>query len=160
MAYVRVLIDGYSLLHAWPEVAKGQARHSATAREALIQILQRYADTIPAPVTLVFDGGGAPPNTPKPAPASPLEILYSGAGQTADDVIERVANRLRPFGDFMVVTNDFAERETVFSLGGMAVSCENFIKEVEGALAEFQSDLKRYNRQEVGRYKRSVARED
>jgi hypothetical protein len=36
MPLIRILVDGYSLLHAWPELARGSARHSATAREALI----------------------------------------------------------------------------------------------------------------------------
>jgi hypothetical protein len=33
---VRILIDGYSLLHQWPELAPGSPRHSARARDALI----------------------------------------------------------------------------------------------------------------------------
>src|SRR6266478_2670582 len=31
MALVRILVDGYSLLHNWPELAPGQPRHSAAA---------------------------------------------------------------------------------------------------------------------------------
>ena len=40
MALVRILVDGYSLLHDWPELAPGKARHSASAREELIQRLK------------------------------------------------------------------------------------------------------------------------
>jgi len=29
MALVRILVDGYSLLHHWPELAPGRARFSA-----------------------------------------------------------------------------------------------------------------------------------
>jgi predicted RNA-binding protein with PIN domain len=33
MALVRILVDGYSLLHGWPELAPGAPRHSERARE-------------------------------------------------------------------------------------------------------------------------------
>ena len=57
MALIRVLVDGYnligwiqanrnsgynqlsSLLHNWPELAEGAARHSEAARDALVEML-------------------------------------------------------------------------------------------------------------------------
>ena len=77
MALVRILVDGYSLLHNWPEIAPGQARHSAAARDELIHVLTRYRDAIGTPVTIVFDGSRAPSGTPKPQSSPEMEILYS-----------------------------------------------------------------------------------
>src|SRR3954452_22599028 len=90
MPLVRILVDGYSLLHNWPELAPGKPRHSAAARDELIHWVTQYRDVIGTPITIVFDGAGAPPGTPKPISSPELEVLYSGAGQTADDIIERV----------------------------------------------------------------------
>ena len=59
MALVRILVDGYSLLHNWPELAPGAARHSARAREELVHVLTRYHDATDEPVTVFFDGAGA-----------------------------------------------------------------------------------------------------
>ena len=42
MALVRILVDGYSLLHNWPELAPGRPRHSALARAELIYVLTRF----------------------------------------------------------------------------------------------------------------------
>ena len=42
MALVRILVDGYSLLHNWPELASGAARHSEAARDALGEMLMQY----------------------------------------------------------------------------------------------------------------------
>ena len=64
MALTRILVDGYSLLHDWPELAPGRPRHSARAREELIYVLTRYYDATGTPVTIFFDGSGAPPGTP------------------------------------------------------------------------------------------------
>lgn len=158
MAFVRILIDGYSLLHAWPALARGHARHSATAREALIRAVGQYADAAGVPITIIFDGGGTPVPVPKVEMEAGLEVVYSAKGQTADDLIERVAHRLKAFGEFLVVTNDHAERDMVLSLGGMASSCANFIQEMDGSRQEFQAQLKKHNRQELHRYKRAAAR--
>ena len=56
MALVRILVDGYSLLHSWPELAPGKARHSAAARDELIRVLTLYQDTVGTPITIFFDG--------------------------------------------------------------------------------------------------------
>jgi predicted RNA-binding protein with PIN domain len=102
---------------------------------------------------VVFDGsgprGGKTPRTPTPE----LEVLYSCAGQTADDIIERVAVRLQPFGEVLAVTDDYAERDTVFYHGGMAVSCFNFIEDMQNVLEEQGRDIAQHNRRERIRFK-------
>ena len=56
MVLARILVDGYSLLHNWPELAPGAARHSARAREELVHVLTRYHDATGEPIT-VYDHG-------------------------------------------------------------------------------------------------------
>ena len=153
MALVRILVDGYSLLHNWPELAPGKPRHSAAARDELIHQLTLYRDVIGTPISIVFDGAGAPTGTPPPISTPEMEIVYSGPGQTADDIIERVAFRMKEFGEVLAVTDDFAERETVLSMGGMASSCLNFIQEIENTLNEQERDIKKYNRRERAGFK-------
>jgi len=152
MALVRILVDGYSLLHNWPELAPGRPRHSAAARDELIQRLTKYQDATDTPITIFFDGGGAPIGTLAPSSTPELEVLYSRSGQTADQMIERAAHRFAPYGEVLAVTDDLAERETVLSLGGMASSCWNFIQTVENALAEMADDIKHHNRRERHRF--------
>lgn len=154
MALARILIDGYSLLHNWPELAPGRPRFSAEARDELIHILTLYRDAIGTPITIVFDGVGKAANTAFPSTPE-LEILYSRGGQTADQIIERVAVRLRPYGDVLVVTDDFKERDTVFFHGGMASSCANFIDSVEKTLKEQAREIDRHNRTARSGFKRT-----
>ena len=154
MALVRILVDGYSLLHNWPELAPRQPRHSAAARDALVHILTRYQDANGTPITIFFDGAGAPPNVPKNETAH-VEVLFSKAGQTADDMIERATYRFQPYGEVLAVTDDYAERDTVIALGGTATSCDIFINMIEDALSDLTDDLKHHNRAERNRYHRS-----
>lgn len=154
MPLVRVLVDGYSLLHNWPELAPGRLRHSATAREALVEKLTHYRDATGTPITIFFDGSLPRGAGPKPHVSPGVEVLYSTNGQTADDLIERAAARFRDYGDVLVVTDDVAERETVIAFGASAASCDNFIRMVQTALAEMASDLKHHNRNERNRFQR------
>jgi len=155
MALVRILVDGYSLLHNWPELARGKPRHSAAAREELIHILTQYRDAAGTPITIFFDGGGAPAGVPKNESTRTVEVLFSKAGQTADDMIERAAYRFQPYGEVLAVTDDNAERDTVIALGGSVSSCLNFIAMIESAMNEMAEDVKQHNRNERNRYKKT-----
>jgi hypothetical protein len=153
MALVRILVDGYSLLHNWPELARGKPRHSAAARDELIHILTQYQDASGTPITIFFDGGGARAGVPKTESSRTVEVLFSQAGQTADDLIERAAHRFQPYGEVLAVTDDNAERDTVIALGGSASSCSNFISMVGNALNDLAEAVQHHNRTERHRFK-------
>jgi len=173
MALVRILVDGYNLLghiqqqdnfryyqgigllHNWPELAEGSARHSETARDALVEIITQYQDACGTPVTIFFDGRGARRTKPKNNSGKSVEVLYSSAGQTADDLIERAAVRFQPYGEVLVVTDDFAERDTVSGFGGSVASCGNFIAMIQNALANLTENLNNHNRSERNKFFRS-----
>ena len=154
MAIVRILVDGFSLLHAWPKLAPNEPRHSSAARKELVSKLIQYRDAISTPLTIIFDGGGAPANTPQPVSPEGVEVLYSKKGQTADDLIERTAYRLKPYGEALTITNDYAERDTVIAMGGLAQSCEDFIRQVEETLGQQSRDIVRHNKKESARFNR------
>jgi uncharacterized protein len=154
MALVRILVDGYSLLHNWPAIAPGQPRHSERARDELIYILTKYHDATDEPITIFFDGAGAPPGAPKNESNRDVEVLFSRAGQTADEMIERAVHRFQSYGEVLVVTDDRVERDTVGGFGGLTTSCANFIRTVEDALTELREDLRQRNRTEKNRFNR------
>jgi len=152
MALVRILVDGYSLLHAWPELAPAAARHTMSARDELIHVLTQYGDALGTPITAFFDGAGAPKGISAQHSTPEMEIIYSRNGQTADDLIERTAYRLRSYGEALVVTDDNAIRDIVIGFGGMAASCATFIAQVRAALEGLQMDLQNHNRRERTRF--------
>jgi len=158
MALIRILVDGYSLLHNWPELAPGHPRHSERARKELVHVLTRYHDATGTPVTVFFDGAGAAAGAPKHETDSAVEVLFSRAGQTADQMIERAAYRFNAYGETLVVTDDHAERNVVRGMGGSVASCANFIRMIGDALTELQDELRNYNRTEVNRFNRHPRR--
>ncbi len=154
MALVRILVDGYSLLHAWRDLAPGKPRHSAVARDELVRQLTQYQDATGTPITVIFDGNRPPGGVPLEHSTREVEILYTKAGQTADQLIERATHRLAAFGEVLVVTNDHAERDTVSSVGGMTSDCENFIRTMDLARIELRGQVEGRNLKERNRFKR------
>ena len=153
MALVRILVDGYSLLHSWPALARGKPRHSEAARDELIRVLTQYRDSEGTPITIFFDGTGPVRGRASQTHSSPeVEILFSRSDQTADQMIERAAHRFRAYGEVLVVTNDYAERDTVVNMGGLSSSCENFIRAIETAIVDLQNEIKQHNRSERHRF--------
>lgn len=154
MAWVRILVDGYSLLHRWAELAPGRPRHSEAARAELIRRLTLYQDATGTPVTVVFDGTARRGRAEAQPAHSAVEVLFSPPGRTADDLIERAALRFAALGQVRVVTDDMAEAQTVLGGGGWVCSCSQFIREVEDELSAHASRLSQHNRRE----QRSFAR--
>jgi predicted RNA-binding protein with PIN domain len=148
MALVRILVDGFSLLHSWSQLAPGKPRHSAVAREELIHRLTQYHDACGTPITIVFDGAKTGRDPDETASTAGVEILYSRAGQTADQIIERTAFRLKSYGEVLVVTDDQAERETVQSFGASSSSCANFVQTVNAQLADLEREVRAHNLKE------------
>jgi len=73
---------------------------------------------------------------------------YKGSKQFTQQEV-RTANAT----GFGAAADDYAERDTVISMGGMASSCLNFIQTVENTLNEQQRDIKNYNRRERTKFK-------
>jgi len=129
MAYQRLIIDGYSLIHRDPETKRMVSENMRRAREVLIEKISRTATAMAEQVTVVFDGQLRSGSVPGGLQA--IEILYSSSGQTADTVIERLVHQAVDPAKWLVVTNDRRERETVMATGVQTMSCAVFIEECQ-----------------------------
>ena len=117
-----LIVDGHSIIFAWPELRKLHARRSSLAREALLKQLRNYQDWTGVRVVIVFDGKG----TKIDASSEPgdVQIFYSRSGQPADSIIERLASKYAKRFELMVATSDSLEAETVQACGAESISPE------------------------------------
>ena len=153
MALARILVDGYSLLHTGRNWRRARRAIRSGRATRWWRCCTQYQDAGGAPVTVFFDGAGAR-RKPKNESGGAVEVLFSRAGQTADEMIERAAHRFQDYGEVLVVTDDRAERDVVGGFGGSVASCDNFIRMIGGALAELRDELKTRNRTERNRFNR------
>ena len=110
-----LIVDGHSVIFAWPELRKLHARRSSLAREALLKQLRDYQDWTGVHVVVVFDGKGKKVEvTSEPAD---VQIFYSRTGQSADAIIERLASKYAKRYELVVATSDSMVAETVNACG-------------------------------------------
>ena len=115
-----LIVDGHSIIFAWPELRKLHARRSSLAREALLKQLRNYQDWTDVRVVIVFDGKGK--KMYASSEPGDVQIFYSRTGQTADAVIERLASKYGKRFELMVATSDSMEAETVQACGAEWIS--------------------------------------
>jgi len=141
-----LLVDGHSVLHAWPELRKLHSHKPASARERLIRQLSELHDSGRWSITLVFDGqrGGQERRA-----RDSLAVLYASAGQTADSIIERIVQIHAGRGEIGVVTADHAEMTAVESLGAFGFSPEWLRNEIQAADLEISESLLRERKKKL-----------
>jgi predicted RNA-binding protein with PIN domain len=117
-----LIVDGHSVIFAWPELRKLHARRSSLARESLIKQLRDYQDWTDVRVVVVFDGKGR--KVEASSDPGEVQIFYSRGGQSADAIIERLASKYAKRYELMVATSDLMEAETVQACGAESISSE------------------------------------
>ena len=115
-----LIVDGHSVIFAWPELRKVHARRSSVAREALLKQLRDYQDWTGVHVVVVFDGKGK--KVDAISDPAEVQVFYSRSGQSADAIIERLASKYAERFEIMVATSDSMEAETVRACGAESVS--------------------------------------
>jgi uncharacterized protein len=117
-----LIVDGHSVIFAWPELRKLHKRRTSLARDALTKRLRDYQDWTGTRVAVVFDGKGEA--TSVLSVPGEIQVFYSRAGQTADSVIERLASKYGSRFRLLVATSDVLEQETASACGAECISAE------------------------------------
>src|SRR5271170_2074261 len=123
------------MIFAWPEMRKLHGRRNVAAREALVKQLTEYQDFTGIHVAVVFDGQGG--KVSEESEPGGIQVFYSGSGQTADDVIERLVAKYARENEITVATNDMLEQQTAITFGAQCVSAEglkSLLEETQEAL--------------------------
>ena len=124
-----LLVDGHSIIFAWPELRKLQTRRPSLAREALIKQLRHYQDWTGAHVAVVFDGSGD--RVTEESDPHDVQIFYARRGQSADAIVERLASKYASRFEITVATSDSLEKETVNACGAACISPEELRRLLE-----------------------------
>jgi predicted RNA-binding protein with PIN domain len=136
-----LIVDGHSVIFAWPELRALHRRRTASARERLTKILTAYQDFTGIRVVLVFDGKGTT-ITQETDPGG-IQIFYSNTGRTADDLIERLAAKYGNRYSITVATSDLLEQQTAIAFGAECISADGLRDLVDSAERSFVLEMKR-----------------
>jgi len=116
-----VIVDGYNLLRTDPELMMLERAGLESAREALIVRLLNASGLKKArSITVVFDGhkGGYSQERSERRAGGRLTIIYSKLGESADEVIKRMAaTRSGEAAQLRVITRDWEIKDAVGQAG-------------------------------------------
>jgi predicted RNA-binding protein with PIN domain len=141
-----MVVDGHSVIFAWPDLRALHDRNRAAARKALADQLGQLHDTTPWRVTLILDGKlGSAVGTTR-ARKTDMVVCYATADQTADSIIERLVAASGKAREILVITADEAEKLTVESLGAETASPAWLREILEREGATFSAELDRIHR--------------
>ena len=121
-----LIVDGHSIIFAWPKLRQLHARRKSLARESLIKELRHYQDWTGVHVVVVFDGSGE--HVTEQSDPHDVQIFYARRDQSADSIIERLASKYASQFDVAVATSDSLEMETVNACGASCLSPEGLRK--------------------------------
>lgn len=86
----RVIVDGYNVIHAWPQLKRLLVDASLeAARDTLIERLSVFGDVAGADVTVVFDAHRSAARTNSEAVVEGVHVIFTRKGHSADRVIEK-----------------------------------------------------------------------
>lgn len=136
-----LIVDGHSIIFAWPEMRSLHSRRNILARDSLIKSLTEYQDFTGIHVAVVFDGQGG--KVSEETEPGGIQVFFSGSGQTADDVIERMVAKYGRENEITVATDDMLEQQTAITFGAQCVSAEGLRVLLNDTLADLARALKR-----------------
>ncbi len=126
-----ILVDGYNVIRNLPGLAAAERVSLRNGREALLrQIAARYRHT-PHRIIVVFDGNGEEESTQALPGLARGQIVYSRAGESADEVIRRLCEREQQAGaDCVAVSDDFEVRSGVQTAGARAAGVQDLARKM------------------------------
>ena len=98
-------------------------------REALVNMLAAYRKIKPHRITVVFDGSNSPIFSPQRTRQKGISIQFSRSGESADDIIRRMANREREKA--LVVSSDREVADSAASSGAATISAQAFEAKID-----------------------------
>ncbi len=152
-----LLIDGYNIINAWPELIALKENSLEHARDKLTEIMTGYGAFKKYNVILVFDAHGVVGTDSCYRINDSTEVVYTKEGETADSYIEKmVYYLLRPdvrSGRVYVVTSDWAEQLVILGAGAYRISARELLQDVykvNKLIAEgFSESVLTYRRHEL-----------
>ncbi len=136
-----LIVDGYNMIGAWPELMQLKDENLEEARDRLIELLADYSGFSGRRVILVFDAYKVP-GLGASYQQHRLEIIYTKEKETADECIERLVKDLqRRKRSIIVATSDYTEQHVAFAQGGLRMSARELLIELETSRSEVRKRL-------------------
>ena len=145
------LVDGYNVINAWPELIRLRGNLDE-ARDVLVHILTEYGAFENYEMTVVFDAFFTEDEEHALQITDRMKVIYTGAGETADSYIERLAyTAVRAGREVHVVTSDGAEQSVILGAGAYRITSPELRRSVKKAKKLMKTEYIGAHTQPLGR---------
>ena len=135
-----LLVDGYNIIFAWPELRELAKINLDSARDKLMDIMCNYQGYRGCRLILVYDAYKVKGNPGSVMKYHNIEVVYTKEAETADQYIERTTHELgakpRKYR-VTVATSDALEQMIIWGNGATRMSALGLKAAVEAAGAEY-----------------------
>ena len=139
-----LLVDGYNIIGAWPDLQELKKVDLSAARDRLIDRMAEYKAFTGTRVIIVFDAYYVPGAETKTS-QSKVEVIYTREKETADERIERLVSILKNIRtQIYVATSDYTEQWTVFSQGALRKSARELYNEIRNIDKQIASKVRHH----------------
>lgn len=126
-----LLVDGYNIIGAWPELNELKKNDLAAARDRLVELMAEYQGYTGYRVIVVFDAYYVQ-GIARKYKNYKVEVLFTRENETADERIEKLAIELNNIKtQIHVATSDFTEQWAIFGQGALRKSARELLTEVK-----------------------------
>ena len=135
-----LLVDGYNIIFAWPELRELAQINLDSARDKLMDILCNYQGYQGCRLILVYDAYKVKGNPGSVMKYHNIEVVYTKEAETADQYIERTTHELGAKPQkyrVTVATSDALEQMIIWGNGAVRMSALGLKAAVESAGAEY-----------------------
>lgn len=148
-----LIVDGYNMIGAWPELRQVAEQSLEDARDILIEMLANYQGYSGKKIIIVFDAYQVP-GLGVTYDHHRLDIRYTKAKETADECIERLVTQLTGRRtQVFVATSDHVEQSVTFGKGALRISA----RELQLNIQESEQKIKEHiHRESVQVQKRNT----
>ncbi len=134
-----LLVDGYNIIHAWPELKELAAVNLDAARTSLQDILCNYLGYKKCNVIVVFDGYKVKNNPGTVIQYHNIHVVFTKEAETADQYIEKVTQQMNRQYSVAVATSDKLEQVIILGKGAMRLSARDLKKEIKETSVEIKT---------------------
>jgi len=121
---IHIIIDGYNLIRQSTTLSRLDQQDIMLGRDALVDMLAAYRKIKPHRITVVFDGHHGPAFSQTQDRRKGIAIRFSRRGESADDVIKRMALKEREKA--LVVSSDLEIANSAAAYGAATISAPLF----------------------------------
>ena len=126
-----LLVDGYNIIFAWPQLCELAQMNIDAARDKLQDILCNYQAMKQCHLILVFDAYRVQGHRTEISPYHNIQIVYTKEAETADQFIEKFAHTHGRKYRVTVATSDGLEQIIIRGQGCLLLSAQELLEEVK-----------------------------